>query len=214
MSITFKLDESEDIESNKLYNHENDDENAEDAIDAFIGSQIKKRRTELEISQEDLADKTFLAFQQIQKIEKGSTKITPQNFEVLAQTLDTPINYFFDTYSSFQKKHESPSSNQSDTLNGQVTFSDSFDEYLLESSIFSCPFLKENFFPKNNFFLQNEKIDFSTPDTLTENDSSQKLIHLFQKITNAQNKKLLIDKIQKIVDFQEESFPLKTPSKF
>lgn len=64
-------------------------------IDIKIGDRIKKLRKNLGLSQIDLAEKISLSFQQIQKYEKGQTKITVDRLQQISEALNVSIRSFF-----------------------------------------------------------------------------------------------------------------------
>jgi transcriptional regulator with XRE-family HTH domain len=64
-------------------------------IDRLVGERVRERRAELGMSQEVLARKLGLSFQQIQKYEKGTNRISAGRLFVIAQALATPIADFF-----------------------------------------------------------------------------------------------------------------------
>lgn len=63
-----------------------------------IGEKIKKRRRELKISQEELAEILDVTYQQIQRYENGTNKLNVENIQVIANALSVPLSYFFETY--------------------------------------------------------------------------------------------------------------------
>jgi transcriptional regulator with XRE-family HTH domain len=65
------------------------------AIDRLVGVRVRDRRVELGMSQDALARKLGLSFQQVQKYEKGTNRISAGRLFVLAQALMAPIAYFF-----------------------------------------------------------------------------------------------------------------------
>jgi len=65
-------------------------------INKEIGYKIKKLRQSLGLSQISLAEKIGLSFQQIQKYEKGQTKITISRLFQIAGALNVPIHNFID----------------------------------------------------------------------------------------------------------------------
>ena len=60
-----------------------------------IGQLIKKFRKAKGISQMGLADMLGVSYQQIQKYEKGISKISVGRLEQISKALDIPINSFF-----------------------------------------------------------------------------------------------------------------------
>ncbi len=56
------------------------------------------RRTLLGMSQEKLGEAIGLTFQQVQKYERGSNRISAGTLYRLGQVLDVPVSFFFDCY--------------------------------------------------------------------------------------------------------------------
>ena len=65
-------------------------------IDVHVGSRIRLRRTLLGMSQEKLAEAIGLTFQQVQKYEKGATRVASSRLYGLSQALDVPVGFFFE----------------------------------------------------------------------------------------------------------------------
>lgn len=64
-------------------------------IDIYVGQQIRKARHLRGISQEKLAAKLNITFQQIQKYEKGSNRVSCGRLWDLTIALDFPLVFFF-----------------------------------------------------------------------------------------------------------------------
>jgi len=62
-----------------------------------LGKKIKQIRNSLGLSQMDLAEKIGVSFQQIQKYEKGATKISVLRLQQISEALGIPIFSFFET---------------------------------------------------------------------------------------------------------------------
>lgn len=69
-------------------------------IDVHVGNRIRLRRTLLGLSQERLADALGLTFQQVQKYERGSNRVSSSRLYDLARTLDASLSYFFEEMSA------------------------------------------------------------------------------------------------------------------
>lgn len=67
-----------------------------DPIDVHVGARVRFRRKCLGISQEALALAIGLTFQQVQKYERGSNRISASKLYRIAKILSAPMNYFFD----------------------------------------------------------------------------------------------------------------------
>lgn len=61
-----------------------------------IGERIKKRRKELGISQEKLAEILGVTYQQIQRYENGTNRLNVENIQLIADALSVPVSYFFE----------------------------------------------------------------------------------------------------------------------
>jgi transcriptional regulator with XRE-family HTH domain len=69
-------------------------------IDVHVGNRIRLRRTLLGMSQERLAEAIGLTFQQVQKYERGSNRVSSSRLFDLTRVLDVPISYFFEEMSA------------------------------------------------------------------------------------------------------------------
>lgn len=61
-----------------------------------IGAIIKKRRRELGMSQEKLAEALNVTYQQVQRYERGSNKLNTDNLQVIAGILQLKVTQFFE----------------------------------------------------------------------------------------------------------------------
>ena len=69
-------------------------------LDIHIGKRLRVRRELLGLSQEYVADKARLTFQQIQKYERGINRVSASRLYELAKILKTPVSYFYAGYSA------------------------------------------------------------------------------------------------------------------
>ena len=67
-------------------------------IDIHVGQRLKQQRILQGISQESLAKQLGITFQQIQKYENGTNRISASKLYELSQILKTPIQFFFENY--------------------------------------------------------------------------------------------------------------------
>ena len=67
-----------------------------------IGLKIRQRRLELGLTQQDLAGKLGLSYQQVQKYETGLNRISAGRLSLVSKILLTRLDYFFD-FSSAEK---------------------------------------------------------------------------------------------------------------
>lgn len=65
-------------------------------VDMHVGQRLRMRRTLLGMSQEMLAERLGISFQQLQKYEKGSNRLSASRLFELSRMLDVPVSYFFD----------------------------------------------------------------------------------------------------------------------
>lgn len=65
-------------------------------VDRHVGTRMRARRTVLGFSQDELAKRVGVAFQQIQKYEKGTNRIGASRLFDIANTLNVPVGYFFE----------------------------------------------------------------------------------------------------------------------
>ena len=65
-------------------------------IDIHVGHRVRERRTLLGLSQSHLAEQVSLTFQQIQKYERGTNRISASRLWQLSEVLGVPISWFFE----------------------------------------------------------------------------------------------------------------------
>ncbi|MBN8531826.1 MAG: helix-turn-helix transcriptional regulator [Alphaproteobacteria bacterium] len=73
-------------------------------VDIHVGKRIRQRRIMLGLSQEILADSVGVTFQQVQKYERGTNRVSSSRLFDVAKTLGTTISYFFEGLPAEQKK--------------------------------------------------------------------------------------------------------------
>jgi len=69
---------------------------APNAVDVHVGSRIRMRRQLLGMSQEQLGRAIGLTFQQIQKYEHGTNRVSASRLYDMAEALEVPISFFFE----------------------------------------------------------------------------------------------------------------------
>ena len=80
-------------------------------IDVHVGSRVRIRRLELGMSQEKLGDALGLAFQQVQKYEKATNRISASRLQHVSRILQVAIAYFFEgSPGQLKAKGNAPSS--------------------------------------------------------------------------------------------------------
>jgi transcriptional regulator with XRE-family HTH domain len=65
-------------------------------IDKHVGARLRMRRLMLDMSQSEIANALGLTFQQVQKYEKGTNRISASRLHYLCKILDVPVTFFFD----------------------------------------------------------------------------------------------------------------------
>jgi len=64
-------------------------------VDVHVGNLLRLRRRSLSITQQELARALGITFQQVQKYEKGTNRVSASMLYNIAATLKVPIAYFF-----------------------------------------------------------------------------------------------------------------------
>ena len=64
-------------------------------IDVIVGKRIRLRRLQLSLSQTDLGQKLGVEFQQVQKYEKGTNRVSCSRLYEISKILDVPVTFFF-----------------------------------------------------------------------------------------------------------------------
>jgi transcriptional regulator with XRE-family HTH domain len=70
-------------------------------VDAHVGARVKLRRKLLGWSQTQLANALGVAFQQVQKYERGTNRIAASTLYQIAMLFDVPIGFFFEGLPSY-----------------------------------------------------------------------------------------------------------------
>ena len=74
------------------------------AEDVEIGRKIRALRLERGLSQSGLADGIGLTFQQVQKYEKGTNRVSAGRLQKIAEMLNTPVMFFYGGMGAQAKK--------------------------------------------------------------------------------------------------------------
>ena len=67
-----------------------------DPVDVHVGSRLRLRRTLIGMSQEQLAAALNITFQQVQKYERGTNRISASRLYQASRTLGVPVAWFFE----------------------------------------------------------------------------------------------------------------------
>ncbi len=65
-------------------------------VDEYVGRRLRRRRVELGLSQSQLGGDLGISFQQIQKYENGTNRVSAGRLYAAAQYLGVAFDYFFD----------------------------------------------------------------------------------------------------------------------
>lgn len=69
---------------------------APNPVDLFVGNRVRQARTLRGLTQEQLGARVGIAFQQVQKYERGSNRISAGRLFEMAQALGVLVSYFFE----------------------------------------------------------------------------------------------------------------------
>lgn len=72
------------------------DDSGPNPVDIHVGSRVKSRRVILGLSQEELANSIGLTFQQVQKYERGTNRISVSRLVDICRALKSPMEYFYE----------------------------------------------------------------------------------------------------------------------
>lgn len=65
-------------------------------VDVHVGQRVRQRRWMIGMTQQQLADQVGIKFQQIQKYETGTNRISASRLWDIAEALGVPVAFFFD----------------------------------------------------------------------------------------------------------------------
>jgi transcriptional regulator with XRE-family HTH domain len=74
-----------------------------DPIDVHLGAKVRSRRQIIGFSQGNLADLIGLTFQQLQKYERGTNRISVSRLIDISKALKVPLEYFFEGCTPFSE---------------------------------------------------------------------------------------------------------------
>jgi len=92
-----------------------------DPIERHVGKRLKMRRLMLGLSQEELGNRVGVTFQQIQKYENGSNRMSSARLFQFANILNVGIEYFFQKLSGEDKLGASVFCDDKDEYNPEVS---------------------------------------------------------------------------------------------
>ncbi len=65
-------------------------------VDVHVGKRIRHRRWLVGMTQQQLAEKVGIKFQQIQKYETGANRVSASRLWDISEALDVPVSFFFE----------------------------------------------------------------------------------------------------------------------
>lgn len=65
-------------------------------VDVHVGKRVRHRRWMVGMTQQQLADKVGIKFQQIQKYETGTNRISASRLWDIAAAMGVPVSFFFE----------------------------------------------------------------------------------------------------------------------
>ncbi|MFV2035120.1 MAG: helix-turn-helix domain-containing protein [Halocynthiibacter sp.] len=65
-------------------------------VDVHVGKRVRHRRWMVGVTQQQLAEKVGIKFQQIQKYETGMNRVSASRLWDISEVLSVPVSYFFD----------------------------------------------------------------------------------------------------------------------
>lgn len=65
-------------------------------IDQHVGGRVRQQRMFVGMSQEQLGERLGLTFQQIQKYEKGTNRVSASRLWEMSKIFDVPVSFFFE----------------------------------------------------------------------------------------------------------------------
>ncbi|MEM1362714.1 MAG: helix-turn-helix transcriptional regulator [Pseudomonadota bacterium] len=85
-------------------------------VDIHVGKKVRHRRWMVGMTQQQLADKVGIKFQQIQKYETGMNRVSASRLWDIADSLDVPVSYFFDGLDQKQSSQENDQPSPGDLM--------------------------------------------------------------------------------------------------
>jgi len=65
-------------------------------VDIHVGKRVRHRRWLVGMTQQQLAEKVGIKFQQIQKYETGANRVSASRLWDISEAMDVPVNFFFE----------------------------------------------------------------------------------------------------------------------
>ncbi len=65
-------------------------------VNAYVGARIRERRAAMGFTQENLASALEISYQQVQKYEAGTNRVSAGRLYEIARKLDVEVSYFYE----------------------------------------------------------------------------------------------------------------------
>ena len=85
-------------------------------VDVHVGKRIRHRRWLVGMTQQQLAEKVGIKFQQIQKYETGANRVSASRLWDISDALEVPVSFFFEGIDAETPENSSASSVPSDLM--------------------------------------------------------------------------------------------------
>ncbi len=72
-------------------------------VDIHVGKRVRHRRWLIGMTQQQLAEKVGIKFQQIQKYETGANRVSASRLWDIADAMDVPVSFFFEGLEEVEK---------------------------------------------------------------------------------------------------------------
>jgi CheY-like chemotaxis protein len=133
-----------------MNNQPSDHKEDENHLDKYVGYRLREKRIRLNLKLTDISGKLRVSHQQIQKYERGQTRISASALFSLSQLLGVNPNYFFEgytptLYNTLSRENAVQAVEKTERLNIFVIEDDPGDELLLRRALDASPY-KTNIF--------------------------------------------------------------------
>ncbi|SIN81949.1 helix-turn-helix domain-containing protein [Vannielia litorea] len=89
-------------------------------VDIHVGKRVRHRRWMVGMTQQQLAEKVGIKFQQIQKYETGMNRVSASRLWDIAHALDVPISFFFEGLSQDLPKVSKVEATEGEAVPGDI----------------------------------------------------------------------------------------------
>ena len=120
------------------------------AEDVEIGKKIRMLRLERGLSQSALAEGIGLTFQQVQKYEKGTNRVSAGRLQQIADLLNVPVTFFYTGMGTRAKKSDTPSGIAFLQTKGALRLMRAYSEISSRSTKYALVVLAESLRNKEN----------------------------------------------------------------